>query len=391
MLTLKDFTYQLPRELIAHEPETVRDHCRLLVFNRQNGHWSHHRFDELPSLLSGLEEEIVLVRNNSKVIPARLQAKKASGGQVEVFLVRQLDSQAQTQTWQCLTKPGLKVGQSLIFPNSAITAKCAEITEYSRRLIFQATPTAFNHFVDTYGHTPIPPYIHTHLPEAQLREVYQTTYAQTSGSVAAPTAGLHFTPQLMNTLEKCGFSFIDVTLHVSLGTFLGVKTNNLTEHHMHTESYSIDVPNMRKLAHALTTNQKILAIGTTATRTLESLYSRIICGNKPCPNIDQSPTHDLNYYRKLCGEKLAQFPQPFVAETDIFLYPPVRFHLTDHLITNFHLTESTLLMLVAAFTSQPNCNLTFTNWLSSPLGTAYQDAIAHKYRFFSFGDAMLIL
>ena len=363
MLELADFSYPLPQALIAQKPSAERDHCRLLVYHRDTQKIYHHIFSDLPEILSQKSGQLVFVRNNSRVIPARLFGHKTSGGLVEIFLTRQLQSTAKQQIWECLTKPGLKPGQIVEFTNSDITLTCRESAPgYTRQLVFQATPNAFRQLIDTQGKTPIPPYIQSLLNEKQLRTAYQTIYARQPGSVAAPTAGLHFTPALIQKLEDAGFPFIDVTLHVGLGTFLAVKENDVRRHQMHREYYSIDQKNLQKLRQAHQSGKKILAIGTTSARVLETIANKL----------DDTAT-------TLSGE------------TDIFLYPPAKFHLVDHLLTNFHLPRSTLLMLVAAFTSQPNCDSEFHSWRTSPLGKAYEIAIAERYRFFSFGDAMLIL
>ena len=384
MITVDDFDYQLPEALIAQKPASPRDHCRLLVFNRAQMSWTHHYFYELPDLISRWPTRPVFVRNNSAVIPARLYAHKdPSGGRVEVFLVNQLSSSPQQQRWQCLTKPGLKIDQKLQFTVTNITAKCARIIDdYSRELVFSISPANFQIFLNTYGHTPIPPYINSPLTEKQLRRDYQTIYAQHQGSVAAPTAGLHFTPTLTQKLANIGCDFLDVTLHVGLGTFLGVKTKNLQDHHMHTEHFFLDQKSYQQLLTAVHNHRPLLAVGTTATRVLESIYSRIFCANN-------STTTYLHNFRNFYGNN----PQSLAisGDTNIFLYPPFQFQLTNHLLTNFHLPKSTLLMLVSAFASSPNSSYTFDTWASSPLGHAYQDAIAHGYQFFSFGDAMLII
>ena len=363
MYKLADFSYQLPPDLIAHAPSSQRDHCRLLVFRRATGTWSHHYFYELPQILQELAVDLVLVRNNSRVIPARIWGQKTTGGRVEVLLTRQLASDAHQQTWSVISRPGLKTGQSLTFPPSSLTAVCRSAdTGYERTLAFQATFREFTQFLQEYGQTPIPPYIHSPASERQLRVDYQTVYASVPGSVAAPTAGLHFTPELTQILQEKGVEFIDVTLHVGLGTFLTVKTDDIRQHHMHTEYYSIDETNLARLRAARRRGAHLLAIGTTATRTLESVADQL-----------DSPATNLS------------------GDTNIFLYPPARFRLTDHLLTNFHLSESTLLMLVSAFASAPPSYHHFHDFASSPLGHAYQDAIANRYRFFSFGDAMLII
>ncbi len=377
MITLKQFTYTLPPALIANQPAEPRDHSRLLVFDRTRGTWSHHYFYDLPQILRALPHPVTFVRNNSRVIPARLYARKPTGAHVEVLLTRCLRSTDTEQVWSCITKPGLKPSQVLLFPPSSFHATCISISNhYSREISFPYNQKDFMQFVREYGHTPIPPYIHTNIEEPRLRTIYQTVYARPAGSVAAPTAGLHFTEELTRQLQAAGHEFIDVTLHVGLGTFLGVKTNDLRQHHMHTEQYFVEPPAIHALIDAVANNRPLLAVGTTSTRVLESIYAHIFGDN---PHSQPLPRSDLD------------LTQPLAGETNIFIYPPYRFQLTNHLITNFHLPESTLLMLVSAFTSFPQSKSHFTSWEKSPLGQAYQDAIAQQYRFFSFGDAMLIL
>ena len=363
MLTLQDFSYTLPPELIAQKPLVKRDQSRLLVFSRANSRWRHQHFHQLPQILQDTREKYLIVRNNSQVIPARLTGNKVTGGKVEVFLVHQRQSTAAKQVWECLTKPGLKPDQTVIFAEQNITAVCRKIVDdYTRLIEFQTDPTSFQHFLRQNGQTPIPPYIKSSLPEKKLRQVYQTVYAQKPGSVAAPTAGLHFTKELEQELLAHGHQFADVTLHVSLGTFLGVKCDNIQDHQMHAESFEVNQESLNSIRSAVKMRRKILAVGTTATRVLESI----------------APT-------------LATNSKTITGETSIFIHPPQKFQLVDALITNFHLPQSTLLMLIAAFTSQPNGSETFQTWTKSPIGQAYQEAIAQKYRFFSFGDAMLII
>jgi S-adenosylmethionine:tRNA ribosyltransferase-isomerase len=363
-LSPANFTYHLPPQLIAHSPLPQRDHSRLLVFYRHSQTWSHHFFYELPQILRQTGHHYLFVRNNSRVIPARLFGHKTTGGHVEIFLTRQLHHSPTTQTWLCLTKPRLHPRQ-LIHLNSAPPALTATVLrshpDGTADIDFTADTATFQHFLHQSGHTPIPPYIHSPLNESQLRRAYQTTYAKHSGSVAAPTAGLHFTADLTQQLRNAGHQFAAVTLHVSLGTFASVNADQLHRHRLHQENYTITPTNLRTITAAATHSPPtpILAVGTTSTRVLETIAT--------------TP------------------PVSFPATTQIFLYPPYRFRSTQALITNFHLPQSSLLMLVAAFCSAPNTATHFTNWADSPIGHAYQDAIAHQYRFYSFGDAMLIL
>ena len=363
MLTLKDFDYQLPPSLIAHQPLRHRDHSRLLFFNRLTQTWSHHHFYDLPQLLQATQKKYVFVRNNSQVIPARLHGYKKTLGKVEVFLIKQIKNQDHYQIWECLTKPGLKNNQVINFPQFQIQAQCLNYQgEYTRQLKFNCSLEKFHQMLNTIGQTPIPPYIKSTLNEETLRQVYQTTYASQPGSVAAPTAGLHFTADLTQKLTNLGYDFIDLTLHVSLGTFLGVKCNNIEKHQMHSEKYEINSLAAEKIQSAIKMQKKIIDIGTTSTRVLETIAH-----------------HQKENFQAHAGE------------TSIYLYPPKKFKLTSGLITNFHLPQSTLLMLVAAFTHHPNASPIFQTWSQSSIGAAYQAAISQQYRFFSFGDAMLIL
>jgi S-adenosylmethionine:tRNA ribosyltransferase-isomerase len=303
----------------------------------------------------------VMVRNNTKVMPARLFGTKETGGQVEVLLVKKLGHSPTSETWECLTKPGLKPGQTLSFGESQLQAECQKITDYTREITFNQTGVEFLQTLDQLGEMPLPPYIEWDKSDPrQLKELYQTTYAQVFGSVAAPTAGLHFTPELDDRLRVKGIGIFEVTLHVGLGTFLPVKTQEIAEHHMHSEWYELSAETAQQLNQARATGKKILAIGTTTCRVLETRADK--------------------------DGKLI----PGTGETQIFIYPPYQFKTVDSLITNFHLPESTLLMLISALVSAPNTAYNFINFAKSLMGRAYQNAIDQKYRFFSFGDAMWI-
>ena len=363
MLKSSHFDYYLPKELIANEPSKNRPGARLLVFCRQTGSISHHFFWQLPAILKKTGKKYLIIYNDSRVIPARLYGQKQSGGKVEILLSKLHCQQQHSQTWECLTKPALKASSTIIFPPQNLTAQVLTPNSgYTCLIDFPLNKTAFAKFLTHSGHTPIPPYIKTTLSEHKLRQVYQTVYAKNQGSVAAPTAGLHFNDSLIKQLKSDGHTLLPVTLHVGLGTFLAVTSPTLAEHHMHSEYFSVSTQTLTALNKAKTQQQPILAIGTTSTRVLESLSTTEIAKQKPLSR-----------------------------ETTIFLYPEAKFHHTNCLITNFHLPKSTLLMLVAAFTSHPNCQEKFTTWNNSQLAQAYQAAINQQYRFFSFGDAMLIL
>ncbi len=363
MLTTKDFAFHLSPELIAQSPTPQRDHSRLLVVDRRDGSLSHHRFFELPDLL---DSQTILVRNNSKVIKARLFGQKTSGGTIELLLNKKLSSSRETEIWDCLTKPGIKPGTLLSFPDSDLAAECTGFgaeDDYTRTLVFNQSGLQLLKTLDQIGHTPLPPYISADDTSAEVARRYQTIYAQTPGSVAAPTAGFHITPTVEKNLRHKGIEIHEVTLHVGLGTFLPVKTASITDHHMHAEWFELDAATAAALTTAKAAGKKILAVGTTSVRTLESVLA-------------ESPTHTF---------------EPQAKDTSIFIYPPFQFRAVDQLITNFHLPESTLLMLVGAFTSAPQTTQAFTTFADSLLGKAYREAIAQKYRFYSFGDAMLVL
>ncbi len=364
MLTTKDFTYHLPPELIAQSPAPQRDHSRLLVVDRRDGSLSHHLFFELPELL---DHNTVLVRNNSKVIKARLFGNKPTGGVVEVLLNKKISSSSETESWDCLTKPGIKPGTLLSFPDSNLQAECTGFgaeDDYTRTLVFNQSDLQLLKTLDQIGHTPLPPYIGADDTSAEVANRYQTTYALTPGSVAAPTAGLHITPEVELALRTKGIEIHDLTLHVGLGTFLPVKTTTITEHHMHAEWFELDESTANALNVAKATGKKILAVGTTSVRTLETVAA-------------QSTSNQLF--------------SPQSRDTSISIYPPYQFQAVDQMITNFHLPESTLLMLVGAFVSRPQTDAEFETFASSLLGKVYREAIAKEYRFYSFGDAMMVL
>ena len=356
MLHLNQFDYHLPKSLIAQSPASPRDQSRLMIIDRKTEKIDHAIFADLPSILSSSD---LLVRNNSKVFPARLLGQKQTGGKVELLLIKSVDKKQ--QTWECLTKPGLKTNQVVRFLNSQLSAVCiGDTSGDTRHIKFSLSGKTLLDEIQKIGRIPLPPYIHSKTSESQLRREYQTHYAQNSGSVAAPTAGLHFTAQVDQQLQDCGISISSVTLHVGLGTFQGVKTNNVVDHNMHSEWFSINQQVAKTINHAKENNQRIIAVGTTTCRVMES-----------------------------CVDSTGKL-QPRTGETDIFIYPPYQFQIVDALLTNFHLPKSTLLMLVSAFVSHPNTNQTFTSFSESLIGRAYQIAIQKKYRFFSFGDAVLI-
>jgi len=364
MISLSAFDYQLPANLIAQHPSEPRDHSRLLVLKRQSGLISDHHFFELPQLLRAGD---VLVRNNTKVLPARIHGIKPTGGQVELLLSKRLELSADSERWECLSKPGLKLGQVLAFPGSTLTATCEAMTGLTREVRFNQAGENLLSTLYLLGETPLPPYIEWADDDQNIvRELYQTTYARHLGSAAAPTAGLHFTPALDQELNTKGIQIEDVTLHVGLGTFLPVKDQDISHHHMHSEWFELRPEVADRLNEAKAKGRRVIAVGTTSCRVLESCAQRNVS----------------------CGEPLHLVAQ--TGETEIFIYPPFQFNFVDALITNFHLPKSSLLMLLSAFVSVPNTYQVFESLASTVVGQAYLHAIAEKYRFYSFGDAMLI-
>lgn len=337
----QDFYYELPEELIAQDPLADRSSSRLLVLDRQSGAVSHHTFREIADYLN---EGDCLVINDTKVIPARLiGSKEETGAKIEVLLLKRKEN----NIWETLVKPGkkAKAGARINFGEGLLTGEVVGIAEEGNRLIRFSYEGIFEEILDRLGQMPLPPYI-THQLEDKNR--YQTVYAKHTGSAAAPTAGLHFTPELLKELEKKGVEIARVTLHVGLGTFRPVKVDEITDHHMHSEFYRIDEEAAEKINRAKAAGKRVVCVGTTSCRTIESAADE---------------TGRLE-------EKSGW--------TEIFIYPGYRFKVLDGLITNFHLPESTLIMLVSALAGRENV-----------LG-AYEEAVEERYRFFSFGDAMLI-
>lgn len=339
----KDFWYDLPKELIAQEPADPRDSARLMCLGRKDGHIEHHIFHDLPDFL---EPGDLLVINNSKVLPARLVGTKVPTGAVcEILLLHQVKG----DTWECLAKPGkrLQPGTVVSFGDGTLTATIESTMEDGNKYVtFHYDTQTLYEKLDEFGKMPLPPYITKQLED---QSQYQTVYAKELGSAAAPTAGLHFTPELMETIREKGIGIAEVTLHVGLGTFRPVKEDDISDHKMHTEWYSISPETAQKINDTHAAGHRVIAVGTTSCRTLESVAAK------------------YGEIRACSGD------------TDIFLYPGVEFHCIDGLITNFHLPESTLIMLVSAFCGYENTM------------HAYKVAVDEKYRFFSFGDAMLIV
>lgn len=338
-----DFYYDLPEELIAQVPASPRDSSRLLCLHRGSGAMEHRIFHELPSILQSGD---LLVINNSKVIPARLLGQKeGSGGLCELLLLREV----QKDIWECLARPGkrMRPGTKLIFGDGSLSATILETLKNGGKLAeFHYNTGTLQEKLDEFGQMPLPPYIHERTSKPSD---YQTVYAKQAGSAAAPTAGLHFTPELIRQLQDKNIEIAELTLHVGLGTFLPVKEAEIEDHTMHTEWYQLDSAAAGKIQTTKENGGRVIAVGTTSCRTLETIATR----------------H---------GSIV-----PSSGETDIFIYPGYSFQVIDGLLTNFHLPESTLLMLVSAFCGQENTL------------KAYEEAVKRKYRFFSFGDAMLIL
>lgn len=337
-----DFFFDLPPELIAQTPIEPRDHSRLLHLDRFLGELSHHHFYDLPDLLKAGD---VLIVNDSRVLPARLYGdREDTGAHIEVVLLEQ----KQIDLWEVLVRPGKKAkpGHVLVFGDGILRGEIVDVLEGGNRLIRFTHEGNFYDVIDHIGQMPLPPYIKEKL---QDKERYQTVYSKEVGSAAAPTAGLHFTKDLMKTLTERGIKIGYVTLHVGLGTFRPVKVENIEEHKMHSERYYMPEATARLIREAKEAGNRVIAVGTTSCRTLESV-----------------------------AQKYGDFKE-CSGSTDIFIYPGYTFQAIDGLITNFHLPESTLIMLVSAFAGYDH------------VMKAYEEAVREKYRFFSFGDAMLII
>ena len=336
-----DFYYELPQELIAQDPLEDRSSSRLMVLNKNNGRVSHKRFSDITAFLKPGD---CLVLNNTKVIPARLLGvKEDTGAAVEVFLLKRLDA----NTWETLVKPGkkLKPGARVVFGDGLLRCEIKEVVEEGNRIVSFEFDGIWEEVLDRLGEMPLPPYI-THKLKDKNR--YQTVYAKYEGSAAAPTAGLHFTKELLNKIEDMGVDIAYVTLHVGLGTFSPVKVDDVKEHHMHSEYYIVNKDAADKINSAKANGNRVICVGTTSCRTIESAA-------------------DENGHI-----------EPVEGDTSIFIYPGYKFKVLDCLITNFHLPESTLIMLVSALAGKEN------------VLNAYKEAVAERYRFFSFGDAMFI-
>lgn len=338
----QDFSFELPQELIAQDPLKDRSSSRLLVLDKETGEVSHHVFRDIIDYLNPGD---CLVINDTKVIPARLIGSKVgTDAKIEILLLKRKSD----QVWETLVKPGKKAkpGAKISFGEGLLVGEVIDVVEEGNRLVKFSYEGIFEEILDQLGQMPLPPYI-THQLEDKNR--YQTVYAKNSGSAAAPTAGLHFTPELLEQIKEKGVDVASVTLHVGLGTFRPVKAENILDHHMHSEFYRIEEEEAAKINRAKEKGGRIICVGTTSCRTVESAADengRVKAGS---------------------------------GWTDIFIYPGYTFKVLDGLVTNFHLPESTLIMLVSAFAGYDNTM------------NAYKTAVAEKYRFFSFGDAMLVV
>lgn len=337
-LSTSDYYFDLPKELIAQDPLEKRDECRLLLVDKKSGEAEHHRFDEI---INYLEPGDCLVLNNTKVIPARLLGEKeGTGAAVEILLLKRREN----DVWETLVKPGKKLrqGAKVSFGGGILRAEILDIVDEGNRLVKFYYDGIWEEVLDRLGEMPLPPYI-TH--KLQDKNMYQTVYAKYEGSAAAPTAGLHFTKELLERIRDKGVDLAFVTLHVGLGTFRPVKVTNVKEHHMHSEWYQVTKDAADRINRARESGHRVICVGTTSCRTIESAA-------------------DENGRLSECSD-----------DTSIFIYPGYSFKVTDCLITNFHLPESTLVMLVSALAGREH------------VLAAYEEAVRERYRFFSFGDA----
>ena len=339
-MKVTEFNYDLPEELIAQHPYDKRDEARLMVLDRENKTIENKIFKDVIDYLNPGD---CLVINNTKVIPARLYGKKETGANVEFLLLNRIEN----DTWEAMVRPGRKLlpGTKVIFGDGLLKATVQEILDGGNRKVEFEYDGIFNEILDEIGMMPLPPYIHESLED---KDKYQTVYAKYEGSAAAPTAGLHFTPELLDKIKEKGIEIANVTLHVGIGTFRPVKEENIEDHDMHSEHYYIKKEDAEKINKAKRNGNKVVAVGTTSCRVLESI------------------ANNEGYVEETEGD------------TSIFIYPGYKFKCIDALITNFHLPESTLIMLVSALAGKDF------------ILEAYNKAVSEKYKFFSFGDAMII-
>ena len=344
MFSLSDYDYELPEALIAQQPAAQRDRSRLLHLGRRTGRVGHRRFDDVVDLLAAGD---VLVRNNTRVIPGRLLGRKETGGQVEALILDYAQGAAQ-KIFTCLVKASKrpKPGTRLVF-DQGLTATVTALQDRTCSLAFEG-PADFEQLLERIGHVPLPPYIRRGDTETD-QSTYQTVYASQKGAIAAPTAGLHFTPELLARLQAKGVTIVDVTLHVGYGTFLPVEAEDIRDHRMHAEWFGLPAATAEAVNRAKAQGKRVVATGTTCVRTLE-----------------------------YCADDQGRLSVRS-GECDLFIYPGYVFKIVDAMITNFHLPKSTLLMLVSAFAGREN------------ILAAYAEAVREGYRFYSYGDAMLIL
>ncbi|MCI5791813.1 MAG: tRNA preQ1(34) S-adenosylmethionine ribosyltransferase-isomerase QueA [Lachnospiraceae bacterium] len=383
-MKLSDFNYYLPEELIAQDPLEDRSSSRLLVLNKKTGETEHRHFREIKEYLS---EGDCLVINDTKVIPARLLGfKEDTGAHVEILLLKRRAG----DIWECLVRPGkkLKNGARVQFGDGLLKAEITDVIEDGNRLVKFEYEGIFEEVLDKLGEMPLPPYI-TH--KLQDKNRYQTVYAEHDGSAAAPTAGLHFTKELLSEIEAMGVKIARVTLHVGLGTFRPVKVDVIEEHHMHSEYYIVGQETADIVNSTLESGHRVFAVGTTSTRTLESAavenqeykaaLNQIERAEKDGSSCiyKKEERRGLSFITDGSGRYIPKYRlEPNGSWTSIFIYPGYEWKLTECLITNFHLPESTLVMLVSALAGKEN------------IMSAYEEAVKERYRFFSFGDAMLI-
>lgn len=353
-MNLTDFNFDLPENLIGQKAIEPRDSCRLLVVDRQNKHISHQIFSDLVNIL---DKNTVLVLNDTKVFPARLFGHKETGGKIEVLLLKQTG----INSYRCLVRGKVNPGTKIIF-SEEFKGSVSSIEEDGEvNITFNASGVELIEKIDKEGKTPLPPYIHSEEKESNLRHQYQTVYAKEKGSAAAPTAGLHFTDRLLEELINKGVEIEKVTLHVGLGTFKPVTEEQVATKTLHSETFFLTEDVAKRLNEAKKLGKRIIAVGTTSCRLLETLSDE---------------------------EGIIRSGQ---GETKIFIQPGYKFKFVDGLITNFHLPSTSLLMLVSALTLSPNTEEELVNFKESLIGKAYQEAIKEEYKFFSFGDAMLVL
>ena len=340
-MKLTDFNYELPERLIAQVPIEKRDESRLMVLNRKNNTIEHKTFKDI---IDYLEPGDCLVRNNTKVIPARIYGKKETGANIEFLLLNNIEG----DIWETIVRPGnkLHIGTKVIFGDGLLTAEILDTMPGGTRKVLFTYKGIFNEILDKIGLMPLPPYIHEELKE---KDRYQTVYAKYEGSAAAPTAGLHFTNELLEKIEQKGIDIANVTLHVGIGTFRPVKEDTVEAHEMHSEHFYIKQEDCDKINKAKKNGKRVIAVGTTSCRVLETIAN---------------PENGT--------------VEPIEGDTQIFIYPGYTFKCIDGLITNFHLPQSTLLMLVSALAGKEY------------IMKAYNEAVQEKYKFFSFGDAMFI-